>query len=114
MATNLKITKPTKKWQNIDWRAASARLRQLQLNIVKAFKDNDRTKVNLAQEQLVRSFAARALAVRAVTQTYWYTWMAALHFCQKGQRAPVVSNRGHPVNSTCVNQRGCSTLRCYT
>lgn len=58
---------PTKKWQDIDWRRANTHVRKLQLNIVKALKEKDYTKVRLAQEQLVRSYSARALAVRSVT-----------------------------------------------
>lgn len=60
-------SKPKRGWQHIDWRKAQARVRQLQLTIVKAYSVKDFTKVSMTQEQLVRSFAARALAIRQVT-----------------------------------------------
>lgn len=67
MRVKYKTLMPTKKWQDIDWRRANTHVRKLQLNIVKALKEKDYTKVRLAQEQLVRSYSARALAVRSVT-----------------------------------------------
>lgn len=59
--------KPKNGWQHINWLKAKADLRQLQLAIVRAYNNKNLTEVRLAQEKLVRSFAARALAIRLVT-----------------------------------------------
>ena len=56
-----------KKYENINWKECYVILFNLQSEILKAFKTGDRENVLKAQHALVRSFAARALAVRKVT-----------------------------------------------
>jgi len=77
--TNKSSKKPKGSWQHINWRLAYTHVRQLQLNIVRAYNCKDLAQVRLAQEQLVDSFAARALAVRQVTSN-------------KGGKTPGVDN----------------------
>lgn len=55
-------------WNNIDWKAVINTVRQLQQKIAEAFIANDFKKVKELQDTLVRTFAARALAVRKVYQ----------------------------------------------
>lgn len=55
-------------WQSIDWHKAQSTVRGLQVRIVKATKQSQWNKVAKLQRLLTRSFAARALAVRRVTE----------------------------------------------
>ena len=66
-----------KHWHGIDWRAANDTVRRLQIRIAKATKARDWRRVKALQRFLVRSFSARALAVRRVTEN-------------KGKRTPGV------------------------
>lgn len=56
-----------KKYENINWKKCYVKLFNLQSEILKAFRTGDKENVLKAQHALVRSFAARALAVRKVT-----------------------------------------------
>lgn len=55
-----------KKYEDINWKTCNVELFILQSEILKAFETGDANKVQKAQRVLVRSFAARALAVRKV------------------------------------------------
>lgn len=52
----------------IDWKSCEMVLLEKQVKIFRAYKQNDKTLVLSLQHSLVRSFAARALAVREVTE----------------------------------------------
>ena len=54
-------------WNNIDWKKADSDLADLQYNILKAHRKEDSNLVLTTQHALIRSFAARCLAVRKVT-----------------------------------------------
>ena len=54
-------------WNDIDWRKAEANLADLQYKILKAHRREDCHKVSTLQHALIKSFAARCLAVRKVT-----------------------------------------------
>jgi RNA-directed DNA polymerase len=64
-------------WLSIDWRQAEARVRRLQARIVQAGQAGRWGKVRALQHLLTHSFAAKALAVRRVTEN-------------QGQRTPGV------------------------
>jgi len=55
-------------WADINWRQVHRHVRGLQVRIAKATKVQDWRKVKALQRLLTRSFAARALAVRRVTE----------------------------------------------
>ena len=54
-------------WHSIDWRQVHRRVRGLQVRIAEATKEQQWRRVRKLQRLLVRSFAARALAVKRVT-----------------------------------------------
>ena len=54
-------------WASIDWRLMYRRVRGLQVRIAEATKEQQWRRVRKLQRLLVRSFAARALAVKRVT-----------------------------------------------
>ena len=54
-------------WTDIDWFKAKRNLSELQYRILKAYREKDLAKARKAQNRLVRSFAAKSLAVRKVT-----------------------------------------------
>lgn len=56
-----------KKYENINWKKCNVTLFNLQNKILKAYRNGSFKDVIEAQNALVRSFAARALAVRKVT-----------------------------------------------
>lgn len=58
-----------KEYDNIDWEKVYKKLALLQYEILEAYKNckNNRNEILKRQERLVRSFAARAAAVRKVT-----------------------------------------------
>ncbi|MDO9283406.1 MAG: group II intron reverse transcriptase/maturase [Aquabacterium sp.] len=55
-------------WQVIDWRRVEQHVRTMQMRIAKATQESDWRRVKALQRSLTRSFAARALAVRRVTE----------------------------------------------
>jgi RNA-directed DNA polymerase len=55
-------------WHAIDWRRVHQTVRRLQVRIVKAIQDGRWGKVRALQHLLTRSFSAKALAVRRVTE----------------------------------------------
>ena len=55
-------------WHSIDWRQVHRRVRGLQVRIAEATKYQQWRRVKSLQRLLVRSFAARALAVKRVTE----------------------------------------------
>jgi len=55
-------------WQSIEWRRVDRQVRTMQMRIAKATQESDWRRVKALQRSLVRSFAARALAVRRVTE----------------------------------------------
>jgi len=55
-------------WHAIDWQAANQHVRRLQVRIVKAAQESRWNKVKSLQRLLTRSFYAKALAVRRVTE----------------------------------------------
>lgn len=56
-----------KYWNNINWNQTESNLAILQYEILKAHRNEDYNKVLITQHTLVKSFAARCLAVRKVT-----------------------------------------------
>lgn len=59
---------PADSWHTIDWYATQKQVRGLQVRIAKATKHQQWRRVKALQRMLVRSFAAKALAVRRVTE----------------------------------------------
>jgi len=59
--------KPTH-WHEIDWSRVQRNVRRTQVRIAKAVRENNWRKVKTLQRMLTRSFCARALAVRRVTE----------------------------------------------
>ena len=55
-------------WHAIDWYVVEQNVRTTQIRIAKATQDGDWRRVKALQRSLVRSFAARSLAVRRVTE----------------------------------------------
>jgi RNA-directed DNA polymerase len=55
-------------WQSIDWPCVIRQVRTTQMRIAKATQEGDWRRVKALQRSLTRSFAARALAVRRVTE----------------------------------------------
>jgi RNA-directed DNA polymerase len=64
-------------WHAINWQQAHENVRRLQARIVKATQQGKRGKVKALQRILTRSFSAKALAVKRVTEN-------------KGKRTPGV------------------------
>ena len=67
METRNYQSKIANNWQNINWKKAEADLANLQYEILKAHRKEDVKLISTAQDTLVRSFAARCIAVRKVT-----------------------------------------------
>ena len=61
-------THPDEAWHSIDWRKVHQNVRRLQVRIVKATQAGRWGKVNALQRLLTRSFSAKALAVKRVTE----------------------------------------------
>lgn len=59
---------PAMEWHTIDWETCHQRVRGLQVRIAKAAKSQQWRKVSCLQRMLVRSFSARAIAVKRVTE----------------------------------------------
>lgn len=55
-------------WHAIDWQMVEQNVRTTQIRIAKATQDRDWRRVKALQRSLVRSFSARVLAVRRVTE----------------------------------------------
>lgn len=55
-------------WHDIDWETCHIRVRRLQVRIAKAAKHSEWRKVRQLQRMLVRSFSAKAIAVKRVTE----------------------------------------------
>lgn len=55
-------------WHSINWRQVHRQVRGLQVRIAEATKQQQWRRVKQLQRLLVRSFAARALAVKRVTE----------------------------------------------
>lgn len=68
--SSVRCAAPThfKTWNSIDWKDAEKRVRSLQLRIAKAIRDGRKGKAKALQWLLSHSMAAKALAVRRVTQ----------------------------------------------
>jgi RNA-directed DNA polymerase len=56
-------------WQAIDWRRVEQHVRTMQMRIAKATPESGWRKVKALQRSLIRSFTARPLAVRRVTES---------------------------------------------
>ncbi|WP_456373536.1 group II intron reverse transcriptase/maturase [Thiolapillus sp.] len=70
-------------WHEIDWLVVHRTVRGLQVRIAKAVKEGNWRKVKSLQRLLTRSFAARALAVRRVTEN-------------RGRKTPGIDNETWP------------------
>lgn len=55
-------------WVSIDWRRTQRNVRVMQIRLTKATKESDWRRVKALQRWLTRSFSARALAVKRVTE----------------------------------------------
>ena len=62
------FSRPPDAWYSIDWITVNRQVRGLQVRIAKATKEQRWRKVKALQRLLTRSFAAKALAVRRVTE----------------------------------------------
>ncbi len=62
------FSRPATQWHAIDWETSHRRVRELQVRIAKATKEQKWRKVKILQRLLVRSFSAKALAVKRVTE----------------------------------------------
>lgn len=62
----LKTVSTLKNYNDVDWRGCKLALKNMQNDLVVALKSNDLNLVKQIQNTIVRSFAARALAVRNV------------------------------------------------
>ena len=58
----------TEAWEQIDWSQCGSQVRRLQARIVKATREGRHSKVKTLQWLLTHSFAAKALAVKRVTE----------------------------------------------
>ena len=79
-----------KTWKSIDWNAAEKQVRSLQLRIAKAIREGRKSKAKALQWLLSHSMAAKALAVRRVTQN-------------KGAKTPGVDNVRWKTNTQKLN-----------
>ena len=71
MSTDKNVPAPSRSndsWHTIDWYCCYQRVKRLQTRIAKATLEDDWRQVKKLQRMLVRSFSARALAVRKVTE----------------------------------------------
>lgn len=59
---------PATGWHSINWEVCHSRVRELQVRIAKAAENNEWRKVKSLQRLLVRSFSAKAIAVKRVTE----------------------------------------------
>lgn len=55
-------------WHSIDWETCHLKVRRLQVRIAKAAKNQQWRKVKTLQRMLVRSFSAKAIAVKRITE----------------------------------------------
>ena len=62
------FSRPAIHWHDIDWETCHIRVRELQVRIAKATKQEKWRKVKTLQRLLTRSFSAKALAVKRVTE----------------------------------------------
>lgn len=62
------ITKTTVEWHSINWRKLERRVYKLQKRIYQASQRGDLKTVRKLQKLLLKSWSAKALAVRRVTQ----------------------------------------------
>src|SRR5215813_1055288 len=60
--------RPAVDWHSINWKQANRNVRRLQSRIVQAQQQNKKRKVRALQFILTRSYSARCLAVRRVTE----------------------------------------------
>ena len=67
-ATALAGASSTSQWHAIDWQVAQRHVRRLQMRIAKATREQRYGKVKALQYLLTRSFYAKALAIKHVTQ----------------------------------------------
>ncbi len=70
MSTHCRVSSATHgaHWHLINWRYCYRRVKKLQLRIVKATQEQQWRKVKVLQRMLTRSFSAKALAVKRVTE----------------------------------------------
>ena len=60
--------KTTKEWNNINWAKIQRKVFKLQKRIFQAVKSGQKAKARNLQKLLVKSYSAKLLAVRRVTQ----------------------------------------------
>ena len=92
---------PATGWHSIDWEVCHRRVRGLQVRIAKATQSQQSRRAKALQRMLVRSFAAKALAVKRVTENRgrktpgvdgetWSTpeskWAAVFRLTRKGYK----------------------------
>ena len=82
-------------WENINWKAANAYVKKLQMRIVKAQKEGRYNKIKSLQWLLTHSYYAKALAVKRVTSNQGKNTCGAGH-----------AGFGHPSRGDC--QRCCN------
>nr|WP_250205482.1 reverse transcriptase N-terminal domain-containing protein [Escherichia coli] len=70
MSTHCRVSSAThgSHWHLINWRYCHRRVKKLQLRIAKATQEQQWRKVKALQRMLTRSFSAKALAVKRVTE----------------------------------------------
>jgi RNA-directed DNA polymerase len=67
--TSKELRKPTCRWHQINWYQANDVIKKFQVDIVVALRKKDMTNVFWLQDQLIRSWEGRAMAVRKATST---------------------------------------------
>ncbi|HHE8225111.1 TPA: reverse transcriptase N-terminal domain-containing protein, partial [Enterobacter hormaechei] len=103
MNTLIKVSAASRpdRWHLIDWKIQHRKVRKLQIRIAKATLNKQWRKVKSLQRLLVRSFSARTLAVKRVTENpgrktpgvdkkLWSTpeskWEAIFHLKRRGYK----------------------------
>ena len=90
------VSRETESWHAIDWQKANRNVRRLQVRIVKATKESRWGKVKALQRLLTRSYSAKVLAVKRVTEN-------------TGKRTPGVD--GETWNTPAKKMAGVRSLR---
>ncbi len=88
-------------WHAIDWRRVDQQVRTMQMRIAKATQEGDWRRVKALQRSLTRSFSARAVSVRRVTEN------------QGKRTADALSNRVllHPVCHVQLHANGLTVVK---
>lgn len=100
MAQNASASIAWKSWGAIDWQLVESQVKQLQMRIAKAVRENRYNKVKALQRLLTHSYYAKLLAIRRVTQnrgrkTAGVDKILWLTYNQKLQAVALLKRRGY-------------------